>query len=117
MLRAVLLIAVCAVVRTSIVPALADAPGNTGAFVSYCRTNSEECSDKIAEIYATMLINSTISAGQAKAPKWCPAKEATDMKVLTPKVTGWLSTHPEANSKTTNDGIEMAIIQLYPCKS
>ena len=94
--------------------AAADAPLQTGAFVAYCKTDSEGCAEKIAGIYAARLINSTIAAGQTK--EWCPAKEADDMKVLTPKVTGWLTAHPEANGKTTNDGIKMAVVQLYPCK-
>jgi hypothetical protein len=115
-LRAFLLIALCAVAWPSMVLAVADAPAQTGAFVAYCKTNSEGFTDKIAGMYAAMLINSTIAAGQAKDREWCPAKEGNDMKVLTPKVIGWLTTHPEDNSKTTNDGIKMAVIQLYPCK-
>jgi Rap1a immunity proteins len=115
-LRAFLVIALCAVLSPPMALAAADAPGQAGAFVAYCKTNSDGCADKIAGIYATMLINSTIAAGQAKDREWCPAKEANDMKVLTPKVMGWLIAHPEAGSKTTNDGIKMAVIQLYPCK-
>jgi hypothetical protein len=115
-LRVFLLIAFCAVAWPSIAFAVTDAPGQTGAFVAYCKTDSEGITEKIAGTYAAMLINNTIAVGQARNRKWCPAAEANDMKVLTPKVTEWLTAHPEANSKTTNEGIEMAVIQLYPCK-
>jgi Rap1a immunity proteins len=100
-------------VLPSIAFAVNDAPSQTGAFLAYCKTNSEGCADKIAGIYAAMLVNQTINPGNRK---WCSAKEANDMKILVPKVMGWLSAHSEANSNATNDGIEMAIIQLYPCK-
>jgi hypothetical protein len=112
MLRSLCLMALFSTVP-SIAFAVDKAPDQTGAFLAYCKTNSEGCADKIAGIYVTMLINVTI---QPKDRKWCPAKEADDVKVLMPKVIGWLSAHSEASSKTTNDGIEMAIIQLYPCK-
>jgi hypothetical protein len=115
-LRAFLLIALCAVLWPSMALAVADAPGQTGAFIAYCKTSSEGCAEKIAGIYAAMLINSTINAGQTKDREWCPAKEADDMKVLTPKVIGWLTAHPEAAGKKTYDGVKMAIIQFYPCK-
>ena len=111
MRRAFLLIARCAVMWPSMAVA-ADVPAQTGAFVVYCKTNSEGCVDKVAGIYTAMLINATI----AQKREWCPAKDADDMKVLTPKVTGWLTAHPEAHGTTTNDGIKMAVIQLYPCK-
>ena len=116
MLRTFLSIALCAVMWPSVAPAANDAPGQTGAFVAYCKTNSEGCIDKVAGIYAATLINDTIAAGQGKKRDWCPAKEADDAKVLTPKVVTWLTAHPEANSTTTNDGIKMAIMRLYPCK-
>ena len=103
MLKAFLLTASCAIVWPSIALAVADAPGQTGAFVAYCKTNSEGCTDKIAGMYAAMLINNTIAVGQAKDREWCPAKEGNDMNVLAPKVIGWLTSHPEAGSKTTND--------------
>ncbi len=113
MLRSLYFIALCAVVLPSIAFAVDEVPSQTGAFLAYCKTNSEGCTDKIAGIYAAMLINQTIHPSDRK---WCPAKEADEVKVLASKVMGWLSAHSEANNKTTNDGIEMAIIQLYPCK-
>jgi hypothetical protein len=111
-LRAFLSIAVCAVAWPSMALAAADAPAQNGAFVDYCKTNSEGCIDKVARIYTAMLINATI----AQKREWCPGKEANDAKVLTPKVIGWLTAHPETNGMTTNDGINKAVIQLYPCK-
>ena len=48
--------------------------------------------------------------------EWCPAKETDDVRILTPKVVGWLAAHPEINNKPTNDGIKTALVQLYPCK-
>lgn len=116
MVRNFLSIALCVVVGQSMAQAAAEAPGQTGAFVAYCKTNSEGCIDKVAGIYAATLINDTIAAGQGKKREWCPAKEADDAKVLTPKVVGWLTAHSEANGATTNDGIKMAIMRLYPCK-
>jgi hypothetical protein len=113
MLRLFCFIALCVVVLPSTAIAVDNAPSQTGAFLAYCKTNSEGCADKISGIYAAMMINQTIHPSDRK---WCQAKEANDIKVLAPKVTGWLSVHSETNSKTTNDGIEMAIIQLYPCK-
>jgi hypothetical protein len=35
---------------------------------------------------------------------------------VTQAVVRWLAAHPETNNKTTNEGIELALIQLYPCK-
>jgi hypothetical protein len=113
MLRLLCLIASAAVVLPSTAFAADDAPSQTVAFVAYCKINNAGCNGKIAEIYATMLINKTINPADRS---WCPAKQAVDIKVLAPKVMGWLSVHPEANSKTTNDGIQMAVVQLYPCK-
>ena len=69
MLRAFLSIVVCAVVWPSLALA-ADAPGQTGAFVVYCKTNSEGCIDKVAGIYGATLINDTIAAGQGKKREW-----------------------------------------------
>ena len=116
MRRDFLLVALCAVMWPSVAPAAAEAPGQSGAFVAYCKTNSEGCIDKVAGIYAATLINDTIAAGQGKKREWCPAKEADDAKVLTLKVVGWLTAHPEANGTTTYDGIKMAVMRLYPCK-
>ena len=76
MLRAFLSIAVCAVAWPSMALAAADAPAQNGAFVDYCKTNSEGCIDKVARIYTAMLINATI----AQKREWCPGKEANDAK-------------------------------------
>jgi hypothetical protein len=113
MLRSLCLIALAAVVLSSTAFAADDAPSQTGAFLSYCKTNDAGCTGKISDMYTAMLIIvSTNPAGRT----WCPAKQAVDIKVLAPKVVGWLSAHPEANSKPTNDGIQMAVTALYPCK-
>jgi hypothetical protein len=88
-----------------------DAPSQTGAFLAYCKTNSEGCLDKIADISFAMQVT---NIGAKK--EWCPAKETDDVKVLTPKVVGWLTAHPEVDNKTTNDGIKTALTQMYPCK-
>jgi hypothetical protein len=88
-----------------------DVPSQTGAFLDYCKTNSEGCLNEIADMSFAMLVTDT------KAKKeWCPTKETDDVKVLTPKVVGWLTAHPEVSNKTTDDGIKAALIQLYPCK-
>lgn len=87
-----------------------DAPREIGAFLAYCRTNGEECTNRIAEINFAMLITVPLNR------KWCPSTETNDTAVLTSKVVQWLTAHPEANNKTTNDGIELALTQLYPCK-
>ena len=87
-----------------------DAPSQTGAFLAYCKTNSKGCVDKIANISFAMLVSNPIDH------KWCPAKETDDVDALTPKVVQWLAAHPETTSKKTNEGIELALTQLYPCK-
>jgi hypothetical protein len=88
-----------------------DVPSQTGAFLVYCKTNSEGCLNKIAEVSFVMLVT---NFGANKV--WCPAKETDDVKALTPKVVRWLTAHPEVKNKTTDDGIKTAFIQMYPCK-
>jgi hypothetical protein len=101
---------ICSLVFLGTAATADDAPLQTGAFVVYCKTNSEGCLNKIAEMSFAMLVTNPIKK------EWCPAKETDDVKILTPKVVGWLTAHPEINNKTTNDGIKTALIQLYPCK-
>ncbi len=113
MLRVIVLFVSCAVAWSSVATAADDAPLQTSAFIAYCKSNSSGCADKIAEMYAAMLILNTV---QIRDRIWCPADEANDIKVLAPRVIGWLTAHPEAGSKTTNDGIQAAVTQLYPCK-
>ena len=95
-----------------VVPAWAadDAPQQVGALFADCKTNGQECTNKIAEINFAMLVTALSDR------KWCPTKETDDVNILTPKVLQWLTAHPETNNKTTDDGIELALIQLYPCK-
>ena len=106
-----LAIAACSFLILGTAASADETPSQTGAFLAYCKTNSEGCLNKIAEISFAMLVTNT---GPKK--EWCPAKETDDVKVLTPKVVGWLNAHPAVNSKTTDDGIKAALIQLYPCK-
>ena len=106
-----LAVATCSLVILGTAASAGDAPSQTGAFVAYCKTNNEGCLDKIAEMSFAMLVTNT---GSKKA--WCPTKETDDVKILTPKVVGWLTAHPEINKKKTNDGIKTALVQLYPCK-
>jgi hypothetical protein len=87
-----------------------DAPPQSGAFLAYCKTNREGCSDKIADINFAMMVTAPINR------KWCPGADTTGVDSLTPKVVQWLTAHPETNSKTTNEAIELAVIRLYPCK-
>jgi hypothetical protein len=96
----------------SVLPALAadDTPQQIGAFLAYCKSNSKGCTDKIMEMFAVMLITAPIDR------KWCPGNISTDETVVTPLVLKWLTAHPEVNSKSTNDGIGLAFVQLYPCK-
>jgi hypothetical protein len=105
-----LAMAACSIVILGTTASAYDAPSQTGAFVAYCKTNSEGCLDKIAEMNFAMLVTN------AARKEWCPAKETDDVKILTPKVVGWLTAHPEISNKTTNDGIKTALMQLYPCK-
>jgi hypothetical protein len=111
--RRLLLIGVWVTFWPAIALAANDAPSQTGAFLAYCKTNSEGCLDKIAKVSFVMLV------GNLEAKKqWCPTKETDDVKILTPKVVQWLTGHPDTNSKTTDAGIKTALIQLYPypCK-
>ena len=87
-----------------------EVPPQSGAFLSYCKTNSKGCNDKISDIiFATMVTNPIDH-------KWCPPKEVDDVNILGPKVVHWLTAHPEINNTKTNDGIQLALSQLYPCK-
>ena len=97
---------------SSVLPARAadEVPPQIGAFLSYCKTNSKGCADKISGISFAMLVTSPIDH------KWCPTKETDDVDVLAPRVVQWLAAHPEDNNIKTNDGIQAALIQLYPCK-
>jgi len=87
-----------------------EAPPQIGTFLSYCKSDSKGCADKISGISFAMLVTSPIDH------KWCPTKEADDVDVLAPKVVQWLTAHPETNDMKTNDGIQLALSQLYPCK-
>ena len=87
-----------------------DAPNQTDAFLAYCKINNEGCIDKVAEISFAMMVTNP------RDHKWCPTKEIDDVKILTPKAVQWLTAHPEANSKTTDKGIEYALAKMYPCK-
>ena len=105
-----LVIATCSLVILGTAGRADDAPSQTGAFLAYCKTNSEGCIDKVAGMSFAMQVTN------ATKKEWCPAKETDDVKVLTRKVIAWLTAHPELNNKMTNDGIRTALIQLYPCK-
>jgi|SRR5690242_3214172 hypothetical protein len=96
----------------SVLPARAadQVPPQIGAFVLYCKTNSKGCADKISGISFAMLVTSPIDH------KWCPTKDADDVDVLAPKVLQWLAAHREVNNMKTDDGIQSALSQLYPCK-
>ena len=87
-----------------------EVPSQIGAFLSYCKTDSKGCADKISDISFAMMVTSPIDH------KWCPTKDANDVDILAPKVVQWLTAHPEKNNMKTNDGIQLALIQLYPCK-
>ena len=87
-----------------------DAPPQSGPFLTYCKMNRKGCSDKIAEINFAMMITAPIDR------KWCPGNATTNDDALTSKVVQWLAAHPEAANKTTNEGIELALSGLYPCK-
>ena len=107
----VLAIATCSLLILGTAATADNVPSQTGAFLAYCKTDSEGCLNKIAELNFVMLVTNT---GAKK--EWCPAKETDDVKALTPKVVGWLTAHPEVNNKTTDDGIKTALIKMYPCK-
>ena len=87
-----------------------DAAQRVGAFIADCKTNREACTNKVADLNAAMMITAPLDR------KWCPGKETTDVNLVTTKVVQWLTAHPEAHNKTTSEGIEEALIQLYPCR-
>lgn len=112
MLSKFILIALTSVSFGSFAVAADDVPSQTGAFLAYCKTNSEGCINKVAEVSFVMLMGNT---GAKK--EWCPqAKDVDDVQVLTPKVVQWITAHSENNNMKTSDGIKDALIKLFPCK-
>jgi hypothetical protein len=110
MLRVFHLIALGAILFPSIACAADAVPGETGAFLAFCKTHNDGCIDAVAKVSFVMLVES------GRTRSWCPTDEVNDVKVLTPMVVQWLTTHPESHSKKTNDGIRFALKQLYACK-
>lgn len=96
----------------SVLPAGAadEIPAQIAAFLSYCKTDSKGCTDKISGISFAMLVANPIDH------KWCPTKEVDDINIVAPKVVQWLTAHPEMNNAKTSDGIQSALSHLYPCK-
>jgi len=84
-------------------------PAKTGAFLAYCKTNNQGCVDEVADISFAMQVTNPAKK------EWCPTKEVEDVKLLTGKVVEWLTAHPETADMATEDGIEMALVRLYPC--
>jgi hypothetical protein len=91
-------------------------PQQTGAFLTYCKTNSEGCFNEIGDVSFGQLANVVENIRQRR---WCPADEPGDLKILVPKVVEWLNVHPEVHQMDTEKGIMTAIEKLYPypCKS
>lgn len=85
-------------------------PTQTGAFLGYCKTNSQGCIDKVTEIKFAVMIMEPINH------KACPPAETDDAKALTSRVVQWLTAHSETNGETTDNGIQIALSKLYPCK-
>ena len=85
-------------------------PPQSGAFVSYCKTNSKGCNERISDISFAMRVTIPIDH------KWCPTKEADDPNALAAKVVQWLTARPETNNTKTDDAIQLALARLYPCK-
>jgi hypothetical protein len=91
-------------------------PQQTGAFLTYCKTNSEGCFNEIGDVSFGQLANVVENIRQRR---WCPTDEPTDLKILVPKVVQWLIDHSEVHQMDTEKGIMTAIEKLYPypCKS
>jgi hypothetical protein len=85
-------------------------PPKTGAFLAYCKAGNKGCVDEVADISFAMLVTN------ATKKEWCPGEETNDVNLLTHKVVEWLAAHSETVDKATDDGIKMALVQLYPCK-
>src|SRR5438105_1029646 len=85
-------------------------PNQVGAFITYCKTNNEGCTNKIAQLNFAMLVTAPINR------EFCPGNKTNVVSLVTPQVLQWLTAHPETNMKSTSEGIQLALIQLYPCK-
>ena len=85
-------------------------PTQTGAFLGYCKTNSQGCIDKVTEIKFAVMITQPISH------KACLTADSDNAKALTSKVVQWLTAHPETNGEATDNGIEIALSAPYRCK-
>ena len=110
------LFAVSAVACSLLVFAAEPVPQQTGAFLTYCKTNSEGCFNEVGDVSFAQLAN---VADNIRQRRWCPTDEPSDLKILVPKVVQWLNDHPEVHQMDTEKGIMTAIEKLYPypCKS
>jgi hypothetical protein len=109
-LTIVLLLVLCAEVPLSIALAADVVPNQAGAFLAYCKTNSDGCADRILEVSFALQVSSPIDH------KMCLPKGINVPNAVPPKVVEWLAAHSEAADKATNSGIQLALLQLYPCK-
>jgi hypothetical protein len=108
-LRLGIVLVLCAAAPLSMALAADVPPSQTGAFLDYCKTNSQACSDRIVEVSFALTVTSPIDH------QMCQPKGTDVPKTVVP-VLEWLTLHPEAAGKATSDGIQMALSQLYPCK-
>jgi hypothetical protein len=110
MLRIIILLVLGAAVPPSIALAADVVPTQTGAFVTYCKSNSTECNERILEVNFALMVSSPINH------EMCIPKEIDVANAVPPKVVQWLTAHSEAADKPTNAGIQVALSQLFPCK-
>ncbi|MGH6981428.1 MAG: hypothetical protein ACREFC_09500 [Stellaceae bacterium] len=107
-------------------------PARTGPFVAFCKEpiNAKACHDAVITIdnYNRMVDMNMITppAGFVRActpwpPKYLQGAElrkynAERRNKTVAAVLAWLNHHPEAKTRATDDGIQLAMRALYPCR-
>lgn len=82
-------------------------PAKTGAFVTYCATESVKCANE--------MVTATVVVMVPDPPEHClPPKEMKAKETAT-AVLGWLRQHKETYNLDTTDGIIAAFDHLWPC--
>ena len=99
-------IAVCAVAQ--------DAFTNE-QFLKLCGSDRDWCREHVISLVSALNATNAIHPDQAQScpPENVPAKG----QEITDKIIGWLNAHPEAQGRTDEESIEIALKALYPCKN
>jgi hypothetical protein len=82
-------------------------PAKTGAFIVYCAKHYAKCANEMVSVSVAVMV--------PDPPKHCSPPDSISTKEMVTAVLAWLGKHKEADDLDTDEGIERAFDQLWPC--